>query len=218
MATTDDTILGQSRIYRPQSGAGPSTALVVATGGEIEFQGGALNLASGRITMPPNLARGRIQLSILAAQAKTTATASGVVPLTTGSQPARHTADVTSGLTRVRWASGAGNANPLSFDQVILPDDFASEGGIRVHVFGEAASANAQKDLTVRARMGTATAAVSGVITQTTTPITGETTLASGSVASAGGLVSISMFPTSAHASGPVDIYGAALSYVKRTS
>lgn len=218
MATTDASILGQSRIYRPQSGNGPSTAMVFGSGSELELKGGALNAASGRITFPPNLARGYIPLNLTNAPIKTTATASGVVPMTTATQPSRRSPDITSGFLVVRWTSAAGNQNPLYFEPIRVPDDLSTAGGLRVHLNGEAASANAQKDMTVHGRMGTATAAVDAVVTLTTTPGEQVATMASGSIASGGGLITLSVQPTSAHASGNMDLYGAGLSYAKRTS
>ena len=45
----------QPKVYRKQG----ATAFVIASGGSLEIEaGGSLNLASGAITLPPNLKRG----------------------------------------------------------------------------------------------------------------------------------------------------------------
>ena len=243
MAASDQG--GHSRIYRETGGASGATAEVFASGAVARFEQGSSLLASGQITFganssfraeggavftggvvltsgqftaPGSLARGYIPLNLTNALAKTTATASGVVPLTTGTNPQRHNPDITSGFLRTRWTSAAGFQNPLYLEPIRIPNDLSTAGGIRVHLFGEAASADAQKDVTVNARAGTATAAFAGTVTLTTTPTEQVATLASGSIPTAAGLLSLSMFPTSAHASGSVDLYGAALSYAKLTS
>lgn len=189
-----------------------ATALQVDANGSIVFTGGGINLTSGTVTLPGNLARGYIPL--VARAAKTTATASGVVTaLTTGTQPSLKTFEVTSGALVYAWATA--NVNPLIFEPVRVPDDLSTAGPMRIHYTAENGSA-ATDDINFQVRVGTATANIGATAALSTTPVERSISIASGSVPSTG-LINVTVFPGT-HATGVVSLFAAGISYQKKTS
>jgi len=173
---------------------------------------GHLNIASGRVTFPPNLARGYIPLSV--AGVKTTATASGIVTAwTTAVQPKLLTHEVTSGVTKYEWATA--NVAPLIYKNLRLPDDMSTAGPLRLVYTAESVS-GATNDINWQIRAGTATANLGATAALSSTPIERTVAVASGSVP-ASGFIGVTVFP-GAHATGAVSLYAAGISYAKRTS
>lgn len=215
---------GQSRIHREIT-RGPSggATMTFASGARLAFDAGAsmtfqgvADFTSGRITFPPNLARGYIEL--VPKGVKTTATASGLITAwTTGVNPAYVNPDITSGYAGYRWSTAAGAQNPLHFGNVRVPGDLATGGGLSVHVVATGAVANATNAINVLMRAGTATAAINTTHVLGAAPAETTAVIASGSVP-ATGFWSFSAFPENAHASGNITLYGVGLSYTKRTS
>ena len=191
----------QTAVYRDQGGA----TLHVSTGG-------MLNLSSGRVTFPGNLARGYIPL--VPRGVKTTATASGIVTAwTTAVGPSFKTFEVASGIAVYNWATA--NVNPLIFENVRVPDDLSTAGALNLVYTAESAS-GATNDITFQIRSGTATGNLGATGALSTTPVERTISVASGSVP-ASGLIGVSVFPGT-HATGTVSLYAAGLSYAKRTS
>ena len=173
---------------------------------------GHLDISSGRVTFPTNLARGYIPL--VPAGTKTTATASGIVSLlTSGLAPSMKTFEVTSGVLAIQWATA--NVNPVVFQNVRVPDDLSTAVPLRLLFTAENASA-ATDDLNWQIRAGTATANLGATVALSTTPIERTVSVASGSVPSSGFIV-VAVFPGT-HATGVVSLFTAGLSYGKKTS
>ena len=226
-----------SRVYREQNASRQVVAsggtLLVEPGGTLTASGqitfgagssftmdstvtltGLLNASLGAVALPGSLRRGYIPLTPIGV--KTTATASGIVPLTTGTNPQLHNPDITSGFLRYRWTSAAGSLNPLFFAPVRVPDELATDGGLVINVVGVGASANASNELNIAVRAGTATANVGSTRALTSSPVQSTMAVTSGNTP-ATGLISISVFP-SAHASGAIDLYSMGIAYRRRTS
>jgi len=212
---------GAARVYKTQGGTGlvfaSGSRLLVEQGASVQFNT-TLDLASAALILPGSLARGYIPLRPIGA--KTTATASGIVPFsTTGVQPKMANPDITSGYLAWTWATA--NTNPMYFEPVRVPDDLSTAGGLTAHLVASGAVANATNALHLAMRAGTATA---DVIAGTSGNIAlggaaAETTLAisSGNVP-ATGFMSFSLYPENAHATGAISLYALGLSYQKKTS
>lgn len=208
---------GQSRIYREHSPPGPTTGMVFASGSRLLFEAGALlDASAGRVQLPGVLGQGYDSLRI--AGVKATATASGITQaLTTGTNPRAETFEVASGAVRYSWTTAAGNTNPLLYEPWHVPGDLATAAGLTIRMVASGATANATNSLTVRARNGTATAAIDTTFALAggAAEITG--TIASGSVP-ATGVLNFTVIPENAHASGNISLYSLGVSYTKRTS
>lgn len=232
MPATDGEF-GQSRVYRRQG----ATDLTVASGGRITIEQGGLldasgqiniganatmtmnallNASLGAIALPGALRRGYIPL--VPVGVKTTATASGIVPITaTSVNPKLTNPDITSGYLGWEWSTAAGNANPLYFAPVRIPDDFDTASGFSIHVVASGAVANATNALNMSLRVGTATAALLSTAVLGAAPVEVTMAVATGALA-ATGFMSLSAYPENAHASGNVRLLSAGLSYRRRTS
>lgn len=212
MPATDGEF-GQSRVYRRQG----ATEITVASGGRVVVEaGGQIDASAGAMTLPGSLGRGYIPLVPIGV--KTTATASGIVPITaTSVNPKLTNPDITSGYLGWEWSTAAGNINDLYFAPIRVPSDLATAGGLSVHVVASGAAANATNALNVRMRAGTATAAILTTHVLAAAPVETTAVIASGSVP-ATGFMSFSAAPENAHASGNVRLLAAGLSYQRRTS
>lgn len=217
---------GQAKVYFPQG----ATEMVVASGGRVTLEAGStlsavgvvnmtptagtINLSAAVLTLPANLGRGYIPL--VARGVKTTATASGIVTAwTTAVQPNLKTFEVASGVPVYTWTSAAGNANPLIFEPVRIPDDFSTGGPLRVVYTGRTSGA-ATNDINVIIRSGTATANLGATGALSSTPTERTISVASGSL-TASGWIGVTIFP-SAHATGSVALYNQGISYQRKTS
>mgnify|MGYP001599408615 FL=1 len=214
MPGATDPQFGQARVYRTPGATGE----VIASGGTLLVEaGGHIDASAGRITLPGVLRRGFVSLDPLNAQAKTTATASGVVPLSTGTNPQRHSANVDAvGPSRVRWTTAAGATNPLVFPAWRVPFDLATAGGLEIVLVAEGGSGNASNELNVRLFNGTATADLGSTRALTSSPVESTVAITSGNMP-ATGFVTLVMSPN-AHASGAIDLYAVGFSYLRKTS
>lgn len=212
---------GAALVYKTQGGTGQ----VFASGSQLLLEAGAsmtingpLDLSGGNVILPGSLGRGYQPLRPIGA--KTTATASGIVPFTTtGIQPKLANPDITSGYLGWTWATA--NVNPIYCEPWRVPDDLATAGGLTVHVIASGGVANATNALHVAMRAGTATADViagtSGNVALTGAAAESTLAIASGNVP-ATGFMSFSLYPENSHASAAITLYALGVSYRKKTS
>lgn len=229
MPAADPTYEGQARVYRKQG----ATAMVIASGGTLEVQpGGTINLSSGSITMPTNLAVGYRPLDIFAARVLTSAeqfigvnfSGSGISLgssvgglLNAGSVP---TLTMNSSLNQaavLTWASGQTAA--IAFPPIGIPPDFSSAGGLEVHLHGSRTSDGASNnafDVRFWANANTSNKG-SSCTTLTTSPTEKFVAISSAEVGAHPGYWNIGIQPGT-HTNNAVKLWSAWLEYTKRTS
>lgn len=194
---------GQAKVYRKQG----ATEQVIDAGGY-------LNIASGKVRFPGNLARGYDSLVPVAA--KTTATASGVITnFTTGTQPSIRTAEIASGSLIYGWSTAAGNDNPLYCAPWRVPNDLSTADPIRIH-YKMRTSGAATNGVAFIARANAATADIGATAVLSSSPAEAYIEIASGSVP-ATGCINLTIKPNT-HATGNVALYSIGVSYGRKTS
>ncbi len=202
---------GQSKVYKTQG----ATGLIVASGGTVNFNGGALDLTSGRVSMPANLARGYASLTPIGYKA--TATASGIVTAMTSGTTALVglvNNGIATGAPAYRWSTN--NGARLYFAPWRIPNDLSTASPLYVLYNAENVS-GATYDCKVTVHGGgTATADLGTTGALSSTPIERSISVASGSIP-ATGLLAVAWAPTSG-ATSAVYLYAAGISYAKKTS
>lgn len=195
---------GQAKVYRKQG----ATEMTIDSGGY-------LNAASGKVKMPPNLARGYANLSPLGYKA--TATASGIVTAMTSGTTALVglvNNGIATGAPAYRWSTN--NGARLYFAPWRIPDDLSTADVLKVHYNAENVSgATYDCNVTVHGG-GTATANLGTTGALSSTPVERSISIASGSIP-ASGLLAVAWAPTSG-ATSAVYLYAAGISYGKKTS
>ena len=229
MPAADPSYEGQARVYRKQG----ATAQVIASGGTIEVQsGGIIDVTSGLIRMPANLAKGVIQLDIFSARALSSAenflgasvsatggnlgNAIGGL-LNVNSTPTLTMNSTVNNAAVLTWASGVQAA--IAFPPVSIPMDFSSAGGLEMHFQAEHASDNASNnvlDLRFWANLNATEQGSTGA-TLTTVPADYTVTVSSAEVGSYPGFWNLQVVPGT-HTNNSVKVYSGFLRYTKLTS
>ena len=206
----DDLTYRPARVFVPQG----ATQVVIATGGVLDVDGGLIDASAGRITWPPGLASGYIPLNLFSAQEVVSASGS-FTALSTGTTPARGRINATTDPTlRIRWATG--NNDPIQLPEVIMPDDLSTVGPITLHLYGEKGSGQASADIDAQAWFGVGDTEMGSTVSFTSAPTRRTMSIASGDIVASAPL-NLVLTPA-AHASGVIDLYGAALSYRRKSS
>lgn len=227
MANTQEP---HSKIYKTQG----ATAQVIAAGGTLDVAGGHVNLASGRVTMPPSLAKGYIDLGpylmnsrqlasaeqFIAGTSAETAFWGGILVgngATAGTPALALTASGDQSLY-LNWASAVVAA--IKLPSIAMPGDMSTAGGITVNLLGEnvgsASAADAKMCVDIRAWMDIGDTEMGATHPNfTTTPSYKGVTLASGDVST--GVLNLTLVPE-AHANRAIRLYGGRVEYTKKTS
>jgi len=198
----------QTGIYYAQH-VGRGTTLVVDNDG-------VLDMSSGTARLPAVLRQGVINFGLN--EAWEVSSADSLNALTSGTNPSIGRINAgTDPAWRIRWASGAGNADPVQFN-AFMPPDVSTAPGMTISVYGEGSSANAENKLNIAVffGVGDANAGASGG-QLTSSPTLQSITVASGDIIT-NVPVTVVLTPSSAHASGPIDLYGLRAVYTKVTS
>lgn len=167
------------------------------------------------VHLPGSLGRGYLALAAIGA--KTTATSSGISAITGASGTTALIGMINSGVSGpvgYRWATN--NGFRLYFAPVRIPDDFATADPVYVHYTAENSSGSTREANVIVHAGVTATANLGTTGALSSTPQERTVTLSTGSIP-ASGYLSVAWAPTSG-ATGTVSLYGAGISYGKKTS
>lgn len=188
---------------------GVNTTMVVESGSVID-------VTTGTLRTPAVLRQGYINFNLL--NALEVSSADSLNALTSGTNPSIGRVNAgTDPANRIRWASGTGNADPIQFG-FYMPPDLSTAGGLTFTLYGEGSSANAENKLNVAVWFGVGgsnVGASGGALSST--PAAQSISVASGSLV-ANVPVTVIVTPSSAHASGPIDLYGLRATYTQVTS
>ena len=238
MATSDSPGIG---IYTQHTGLGRESTMHVDASNVLNIAGtlalaagGAVNAASGSITMPPGLASGHIPLGVNLFNARNAASGETVASGSTAptaffggllmpdGDPALKFNSTAGRIPMLEWVSALVAA--IVLPPVAMPQDFSTAGGLRVELFGESVGTGTASDaisaLTIVAHFAALTSASDANVGAThpnftSTPSWQGITIASGSV----GTNSLSLILTpQAHAGRAIRLYDARARYTKVTS
>ena len=218
----DKTYSGAAKVYKTQG----ATGLIVAAGGEIDA-------SAGKITFPPSLAKGYIDLGPYLMQARELASAETMLAGTsaetaywggiliggsTGTTPGLALTSSGDQSLYLNWASAVVDA--IKLPPIAMPGDMSTAGGIGVHLFGESIGTGTASDAAagfdIRAWMDVGDTEMGATHPNfTSTPGYASVNLASGDVST--GILNLTLAP-SAHAGRAFRLYGGRLDYTKKTS
>lgn len=216
------TQTGQSKVYRTQG----STGLVIG-------EGGSLNAASGKVTLPGSLAKGYIDLSPYILGARQMASAENLISgtsaetafwggmLVKGATAGTPALDLTASGDQsayLNWASAIVVAIKLA--PIMMPGDMSTAGGLTVGLFGESVgtgtASDAKSALDIRCWMDIGDTEMGSTHPDfTSTPSLKTIALTSGNVST--GILNITLVPE-AHAGRAIRLYGGRVDYTKKTS
>ncbi len=227
---TTNTQEGQAGIYKVQHASG-SQNMIVASGSTFDLQGGTINAAAGRITMPGSLAIGYMDLSAhlftarQLASGETLASGSsapsaffGGLLMPDGVTPSLALLSTVDRISRLSWTSAQTAA--IKLPPIAMPGDLATANGLTLQLYGEsigtgtASDAEAGFDIRCWADVGDTEMGATHP-NFTSTPSYQGITLSSGDVTT--GVLNVILVP-SAHAGRAINLYGMRASYTKRTS
>jgi hypothetical protein len=221
---------GQSKVYKTQG----ATAVIAASGGTFKLDGGAANFASGRVTMPPALAKGYLDLSAYLMGARQLASAEQFIPGTSGEiafwggvlvgaggtagTPALVLTASNDQSLYLNYASAV--VVGIKLPPIALPGDLSTAGGLTISLYGEtvgsASAADAKDAFDIRAWFDIGDTECGATHPDfTSTPAFKSVTVASGDVTT--GILNITLVPE-AHAARAIRLYGGKMEYTKRTS
>lgn len=218
-----------SKVHKTQG----ASAIVVASGGTIDVQGGGhINAASGRITQPGSLAKGYVDLGPYLVNARELSSAESLVtgssgdPLfggllsggATGTTPALALTSSGDQSFYLDWASA--NVDAIKLPPIFMPGDMSTAGGLTIGLYGEtvgsATAADAKQCFDIRAWMDIGDTEMGATHPDfTSTPGLKQITLASGDVST--GILNLTLVPQ-AHAGRAIRLYGGRIDYTKKTS
>lgn len=219
----------QPKVYRKQG----ATAFVIASGGALEVEpGGSINLASGALTLPPNLKRGYIPLDIFSARslssgevffgASVSATGGNLGNAIGGLLNLNSAPTLTMVSTAVRapqltWASG--DVTAIAFPPLAIPPDFSSAAGLSIHAIAERTTDNASNNVLDFRFWANANATEQGTTgsTMTSTPAEYSALVSSAESGAHPGTWNIQIVPGT-HTNNAVRVFSAWVEYDRRTS
>lgn len=224
---------GQSRIYREQvrGAAGGATEHFASGARLVGHAGSSFDFTSARVSLPGSLGQGFVDLTRHLFAAREVASNEEITSGTTAptyffgglllpdTTPSLDVLSTDDPIMRLQWVSA--NVDGIMLPPVALPGDVATAGGITVELYGEtvgsATAADAAQTIDIRARIGLGDTEMGATHPNfTSTPAWQGITIASGDVVASGHL-NLLLVP-SAHAGRAINVYGARMSYNKKTS
>ncbi len=219
-----------AKVYREQG----ASSLIVASGGTIRVDpGGALNVASGSLTLPTNLRRGFIPLDLFAARALASGENHfGIIVNTTGAElgtsvggllnagsiPALNTFTTAAMASRLYWTSGQQQA--VAFPPIPIPPDFSSAGGLSIHAMANRSSDGASNnvlDMRFWANLNSTEKGTTGSTLATGGPGEVSIVVSSAEAGAHPGTWNVQIVPGT-HTNNKVSVFSAWVEYDKRSS
>ena len=224
---------GQIGIYTDPVIGGKAATMHVDTSSILDVRG-RLNVASGQLNLPGSLGIGYVDLGPHLFAARNSASSELIASgssapsafwgglLMPDGNPSLNQLSTANPQMRIQWASAQVAA--IVLPPIAIPNDLSTAGGLTVQLFGEtvgtASAADAIQAVQIIARsdpLSSASNADQGatIPSFTSTPGWQGLTLASGTLTT--NVLTIMLVPQ-AHAARAINVYGARLSYSKKTS